>query len=362
MAAGVPHLLVYISGHGFGHVSQVAPVLNELRTWRPGIRLTICSTVPRLHLQSRIAGEFDHVEAAADFGMVMASALDVLPQPSMHAYLEFHRDWPTRVEQEARRIAAIKPDFVLTNVAYLPLQAAHKLGIPCASMCSLNWLDIFSHYCGDMAGAAKIQDEIRAAYAAAHSFLRITPAMPMTALPNVQAIAPVARVGHNRRAHINAQLRLAADEKLVLVSMGGIAMRFPVERWPKLPGVRWVIQADWQVSRPDAIVLESLGMEFTDVLASSDVLLCKPGYGSFAEAGCNGVPVLYVMREDWPEEPWLIDWLEACGQCRKVARQAVESGDFAGELQALLLLPKPDPVEPLGMKQAAAYLLSHLAG
>ncbi len=362
MIAGVPHLLVYVSGHGFGHVSQVAPVLNALRTRRPAIRLTICSTVPRLHLQSRITGEFDHIEAAADFGMVMASALDVLPQPSMRAYREFHRDWPARVGREAQRIAAVNPDFVLTNVAYLPLMAARQLGIPCAAMCSLNWLDIFWHYCAAMDGAAKIREEMLVAYAAADSFLRITPAMPMRALPNVRDIAPVARVGDNRREQINARLRLDADEKLVLVSMGGIAMRLPVERWPVLPGVRWVIQADWQVSRPDAIVLESLGLEFTDVLASCDALLCKPGYGSFAEAACNGVPVLYVTREDWPEEPWLIAWLEAHGQCRKIARQAVETGDFAAGLHMLLAQPKPNQVAPLGMAQAADYLLSHLPG
>lgn len=359
MTAGVPHLLVYISGHGFGHVSQVAPVLNALRE-RLDIRLTICSTVPRQHLQSRIAGEFFHIEAAADFGMVMASALDVLPQPSMQAYIEFHRDWPQRVALEAQRITELSPDMVLTNVAYLPLQAAHGLGIPCAAMCSLNWLDIFWHYCAKMEGATRIRDEVWAAYAAADMFLRVTPAMPMTALPNVQLIAPVARMGNNRRDEINDRLSLAADEKLVLVSMGGIAMRLPVERWPALPGVRWIIQADWQVSRPDVIALESLEMGFVDVLASSDALLCKPGYGSFTEAGCNGVPVLYAAREDWPEEPHLINWLESRGRCRRVQRQALESGEFGMDMHAWLSQPKPEAVKPLGVSQAVDYLQSRL--
>ncbi len=61
-------------------------------------------------------------------------------------------------------------------------------------------------------------------------------------------------------------------------------MRLPIERWARIPDVRWIVPADWEVSHPDVVILESLDMDFIDVLASSDLLLCKPGYGSFAEA------------------------------------------------------------------------------
>ena len=64
------------------------------------------------------------------------------------------------------------------------------------------------------------------------------------------------------------------------------------------------------MAHPDAVVLESLPLNFSDLLASSDVLLCKPGYGSFAEAACSGIPALYVNRPDWPEAPALIEWLQ----------------------------------------------------
>lgn len=357
MAQVVPHLLVYLSGHGFGHVSQVAPVLNRLRQECPALRLTVCSTAPLQQLQARIMGEFLHINEAADFGMVMASALDVLPAQSSALYQQWHGDWEGLVRREAEEIAALKPDFVLSNVAYLPLAAAQKLGIPCAAMSSLNWADIFASYCGEMLGTAEILVQMRAAYAAADTFLRIAPAMPMSDLSNVKSIDPIAKVGVNRREAINAKLGLAKDAKLVLVSMGGMALRLPVERWPHMDGVYWLIQADWQVERSDVKVLESLQMEFIDVLASCDVLLCKPGYGSFAEAGCNGVPALYVAREDWPEEPHLIAWLETHGLCRKVQRQALEEGDFEAVLQDLLAQPKPKQAKPLGIQQAADYLL-----
>jgi UDP:flavonoid glycosyltransferase YjiC (YdhE family) len=361
MTRYVPHLLVYISGHGFGHVAQTAPVLNRLRQLLPELRLTICSTAPATHLQSRIPGEFTHIPRAVDFGMVMASALDVLAQESLHAYCEFHRDWDARVAREAEHIAALKPDAVLSNVAYLPLAAARQAGVSCAAMCSLNWADILAHYCGDMSGAAEILAQMREAYARADVFLRVTPGMLMADLPNLRPIDPIARLGTKHRAGIDHLLGLKNSEKLVLISMGGIATRLPMESWPEIENVRWLVQADWEVSRADVSTLESLSMDFTDVLASCDALLCKPGYGSFAEAACNGVPVLYVSRHDWPEEACLVEWLAQHGRCVEVGRKQLEEGDLCDALTELLgQQPRPDAAAPRGIDQAADYLRSSI--
>lgn len=357
MKNNIPHLLTYISGHGFGHVAQTAPVLNHLRQLLPELRLTVCSAAPLHLLQARISGNFAHLPDAADFGMVMASAFDVLADESLSAYREFHRDWPQRVEREAERIAALKPDFIFSNVAYLPLAAAKQAGIPCAAMCSLNWTDIFAHYCGHMAGAAEILQQMHEAYAAADVFLRATPGMPMSDFPNLRSIGPIARHGQNRRMEIDRLLGLNAEEKLVLVSLGGIATRLPMERWPGIRGVRWLVQSDWNVVRDDTIALESLAMEFTDVLASCDALICKPGYGSFAEAACNNVPVLYVSRQDWPEEPCMTQWLTQHGQCLEVGRQELEAGQLDEVLTKLWAQPRRAPTNPTGEMEAADYLL-----
>jgi len=357
----LPHLLVYISAHGFGHVAQTAPVLNALRERLPGLRLTLCTAAPSAQLESRFAGEFHLVPEALDFGMVMASAMDVLVEPSMQAYATAHQGWAAQLEREAQRIARLAPDFVLSNIACLPLAAAKQAGVPCAAMCSLNWADIFHHYCGTLPGAAQIHRQMLQAYAAADAFLRLTPGMPMADLPNLRTIGPVARIGRSRRAEIDAKLGLHGVERLVLVTLGGIATRLPLERWPRLPGVRWLVQADWGVAHPDVFTVESLAMDFTDVLASCDALLCKPGYGSFVEAACNGVPVLYASRPDWPEQPYLVDWLTTHGRCLEVGRAELELGVIGPVLDALLAPPKPAPAIPSGIAEAADYLASRLA-
>ena len=352
----MPHLVVSISGHGFGHVAQTAPILNLLHQRMPQLRLTVRSAVPLAHLRSRIQVPFDHLPSEGDIGMVMSSALDVRVEDSRTAYRAFHADWDARVAEEARLLRDLGADMVLSNVGYLPLAGAQRAGIANAALCSLNWFDIYRHYCGNDAIAA----QIHACYANADAFLRATPGMAMEYLRNLVPVAPIAAVGHDRRDELNRRLKLSPGEKLVLVSLGGIAGRLPIERWQRINGMHWLVEQGWQVKHPDAIVIESLQMDFSDVLASSDALICKPGYGSFAEAACGGKPVLYVSRADWPESPALITWLQQHGRCREVSRDDLERGNIEALLEGFLNAPRPEPVIPTGAEQVADWLAMKL--
>jgi len=351
------HLVATISGHGYGHVAQTAPILNQLHQLVPELRLTVRSTVPPVHLRSRIHVPFEHMSSDGDIGMVMSSALDVLAQESRAAYRALHLDWDKRVTEEADLLRGLDADMLFSNVAYLPLAGAQRAGIPNAALCSLNWADIYRHYCDDDAIAAQIHDS----YANADAFLRATPGMAMTGLPNLIPASPIAAIGTNRRAALNRHLKLSSGEKLALVSLGGIASRLPIERWPRIPGVRWLVQESWHIDHPDAVILETLPMIFSDLLASCDVLVCKPGYGSFVEAASGGVPVLYVNRPDWPEAPALVEWLQQNGLCREVARDTLEQGKIADVLEEIWNAPKPVPVIPEGAKQVAEWLAEKIA-
>ncbi len=352
----MPRLVVSITGHGFGHVAQTAPILNLLHQRMPELRLIVRSSVPAAHLHSRIRVPFDHLPNEGDIGMAMSSAIDVQVEKSRTAYRAFHTNWETRVEQEAALLRELGADMVLSNVGYLPLAAAQRADIANAALCSLNWADIYRHYLGADDIAAQIHD----CYARADVFLRATPGMAMRDLPNLVPIAPLADIGDNRRDELNRLLRLSQEEKLVLVSLGGIASRLPIERWPRIAGVRWLVQASWQVQRPDAITLESLPLDFSDLLASCDALLCKPGYGSFVEAACCGTPVLFASRADWPESPALVEWLQQHGVCREVSRNALERGNIADELTGLWNTSQPERMQPEGTAQAADWLLRRL--
>ena len=356
------HLAVAISAHGFGHGAQTTAVLTALRARLPQVRLTLLTGLPRSFLQERIPGEFRLVEWRGDFGMQMDSALDVDRTRSAADYAAFHADWDTHVADTARLLATVDADLLLANIPYLPLAAAARIGLPSVALCSLNWAGIYRSYFATRSEAPAILAAMASAYNGAEAFLCPAPSMPMPELHNVRPIGPLARLGRRRRAELHGRLGLSDAQRLVLITPGGIPLRLPLERWTRRADIHWIVPADWNVQRGDVHAFEALGWSFTDVLTSADAVLGKLGYGLVAECACNGVPLLYVPRPDWPEEPFLAAWLCAHGRCAPVARAALTEGDLDAPLAALWAQPVPSPPLPSGADQAAMWLAERLGG
>ena len=127
-------LFVDISSHGFGHLAQAAPILNELARLRPELRLTVRSGLSGDKLQTRLHCNFEHIHGSSDFGFVMLDAVRIDFAATANAYRAQHANWTQRVADEATLLKRLKPDLVLTDVAYLPLAGAAQAGIPSLSM------------------------------------------------------------------------------------------------------------------------------------------------------------------------------------------------------------------------------------
>lgn len=349
------HLFVDISSHGFGHLAITAPVLRQLHQLCPDLRLTVRSGLSHARLRSRLPMPFTHLASASDFGYVMHDALNIDLERSAAAYRAAHAEWTQRVDAEAGLLRQLQADLVFSNVSYLPLAGAAIAGIPAVALCSLNWCDLFRHYFGDSDWARPIHQQITSAYRSARHFLITTPGMPMPDLANRRQIGLIAGLGQRR------ELGFAAGERVVLIAMGGVELRLPVENWPRLPGIRWLVPESWQCRHPDAVCIETYPFPLTDLLCSVDAVLTKPGYGTFTEAACNGTPVLYQHRHDWPEQECLIDWLHQHARAGEVSAAQVASGKLDEALVALWSQTAPRLPAPDGSREAAAILHSLLA-
>lgn len=355
------HLAVAISSHGYGHGAQTAAVLTALRARLPALRLTLLTGLPQSFLEQRIPGEFALIDWRGDFGMHMRSALDVDVERSAADYAIFHADWDRHCATAAARLEELAPDLLLANIPYLALAAAARIGLPAVALCSLNWALIYGHYCRGRPEAAAILETMASAYAAARAFLCPTPSMPMPGLGNVQPIGPLARLGQSRPDELRARLGIPETRRVAVIAPGGMPLRLSPRDWPVHADLHWIVPADWYAARPDMHRFDAVGMGFTDVLASADAVVGKLGYGTVAECACNGTPLLYVPRPDWPEEPVLADWLHRHGRCAPVTRAALAAGDLRPALDALWAQPAPPRPRPTGAEEAAAAIAAALS-
>lgn len=352
-------LVVALTPHGYGHAAQTLTVLRELCRRRPDIELHIATRVPQSWLAERLPHPFTYHAHATDFGLVMHSPVQIDHAVSARSYAALYRDRYRLLEEESEWLARIAPDLVLANVPWIPLLAARRLELPAVALCSLNWAGIYRHFYGALPEGPDVFAWLREGYASARAFLRPQPAMPMPELEQVHDIGPLAERGRDRREALRVRLGLPASTRLVLVALGGVSGRLPVERWPQSRDVCYLVEDAWRVTRADVFPIGRTGMPFLDLVASVDVVLGKCGYGTVAECAVNGTPLLAIRREDgWPEDAPLSNWLQAHGRLAWIHRRQAETGRFRDELEALLAEPAPRPPEPTGAAEAAAALLA----
>ena len=332
---------------------MTAPVITELQRRVPDMRLTIQTTVARDFLETRYR-DFIHVPEIADFGFKMRSSTAIDLDASAQTYARLYQDMDVLVGRNAELLAAGAPDVVVGNAPFVPLAAAQRLGIPAFGLSSVNWADMYRHYLGDRPEAEKVLPAIAGAYESARSFLRSAPAQDMS-LSNQVDIGPIFRVGRDRREEIN---RIRGG-KIGLVAFGGIDHPLDYEAWPRIDGWFWIVGHPVISKRNDMISWDEVGLPFADLIASVDVCITKPGYGTFTEAAGAGTPVLYLERPDWPECPHLQNWLGMHSRCLSITPDTLAGPALERQLHRLFCLPEQCVALPTGIQMAADRILDY---
>ena len=356
------HILFDVSGHGFGHLAQTAAVVDTLARMRPDLRLTVRAEHDPAILRRFLPEATAIDRPPPDPTLVMTGPIDVDAAASMARYAALHGDWEQVVDAEARRLEALAPDLVVSDVGYVSLAAAKLLGVPACAMCSLDWYGIFRTYCRHFEGAAAIADRMLESYNAAEAFLQLAPHMPMDYFPRRRAFGPVGRLGRDRRAEVERDYPFAAGKRLVVFSLGGIPGGPQAAELPATDEICWFCDASVQGRADGVIALEDAGMPFIDLLATADAVITKPGYGTLVEALCNGTAMVSLERPDWPETEWLQSWAASHGRTRFVPRTETWIDDAVCAVAEVLAQPPVPAPRPTGCTEVAEYLVRRVDG
>ncbi len=364
MAGAAPHLVASVASHGWGHLSQTIPIVAALAARRPSLRTTVRTGLPAPLVRERFAAaglpepavETDDTE----FGFMMRDALTIDDDASLARYRVLHDTRVARLGIERDALRALRPDAVLANVGWLPIAAAASLGVPAFGACSLNWADLLEARYPTHADVAAIVSWMRDAYRQADALFALEPGMPFDGYPNRVRVASLARLGTSRRDALRAALGAPPDARVMLVAFGGIPMAIDTRAWRLPTGWRAVASFDGAHDAASVRRFETLGWPYPDLLASVDLLVAKPGYGTFAEAGFAGRDTLVVPRDDWPESPYLVDWLGRHARIARLGLDTLRAGRFDDALAALAAQPARPPARGDGAAEIAEAIDARL--
>ena len=197
---------------------------------------------------------------------------------------------------------------VLCDAPPLPLVAARRAGIPGFLLANFTWADIYAPYARAAGGGRPNawSPSCASAYRQATAVFRAEPALRMAWLPGQINVGMVANPGRDRRSELHRLLGLLAKERLVYFYVG----RYGQDDldWARLEKLRRQGNPLRRLS-PRAGRARSQNLHLVpaadwpggDLIASTDALVAKAGYGTVCEAMACGTPIIYPPRRGFSE-------------------------------------------------------------
>lgn len=300
-------LAVYVTSHGFGHLNRTAAVVNQMPL---DVRVTIKSHSNLFeHWRERLTRPAELEAYVSDSGAVNppgdSAATD--GPATLELAARCHAEGMARLDDEVTRLREQGTAAVLCDAPAIPLVAARRAEVPGFLMSNFTWADIYAPYARTVgtARATRLIAELRADYRQAVATFRMEPAMRMSWLSPIINVGMVVKPGRDRRAQLCRLTGLDPREKLVYLYLGRYGQSDL--DWSRLErfaakGIHFLSYHPAPVGKLDNLhVIPAADWPGSDLIASSDAILAKAGYGTACEAMACGTPMIYPPRRGFAE-------------------------------------------------------------
>ncbi|XP_016903567.2 L-arabinokinase-like isoform X2 [Cucumis melo] len=339
----------YITGHGFGHATRVIEVVRHLIL--AGHEVHVVSAAPEFVFTSAIQSPRLFIrKVLLDCGAVQTDALTVDRLASLEKYHEtavVHRH--TILETEAEWLKSIKADLVLLAVLLLMLGFALFV-LPTSEYI----MDAGHHH-------RSIVWQIAEDYSHCQFLIRLPGYCPMPAFRDVVDAPLVVRRLHKTRQEVRSELGIGDDVKLVILNFGGQPADWKLKDEYLPSGWLCLVcgASDTEEVPPNFIKLAKDAYT-PDLIAASDCMLGKIGYGTVSEALAYKVPFVFVRRDYFNEEPFLRSMLEYYQSGVEMIRRDLLTGQWKPYLERAISL-KPCYVGGVNGGEITAHILQETA-
>lgn len=356
---GVRPLLYYVSGHGYGHAVRSCDILAAFCRAHPETPVEINSPVPAAFFRNRLPfPQVRHREIALDVGMVQLDSVRVDVAATLERVVELGRRHQALLDAEARHMEAVNACAVASDIAALPLEAAARQGLPRLAVGNFAWNWIYAEFRNRDARWAREIERFERAYAMAELLLRLPFSEPMTVFPVRRDLPLVACPGTPRRDDLQRHTGADPEKPWILLSFTSLGWgSSALAQIRRLREVAFftVRPLAWEESNVHAVDRDVV--PFSDVLASMDAVVTKPGYGILSECMVNRKPMIYVEREDFCEYPILAEAARRFLPSVHLPAQDLYAGRLEGAIRAILAREWPAETLPSGGDELAASFL-----
>ena len=359
------NIAYYITAHGYGHGVRSCDILGALLGAHPGARVTVTTDLPASFLRSRLPfsdGRLVVRPGAFDVGMVQKDSIRVDVGATLDQALELVTERPKLVDYEAEMLRGEGADLVVADIPSIPIEAAAEAGIPAVAVGNFSWDWIYSPFVVRDPRWRPVIKMFAEGYQKSQLLLKLPFSPAMSVFPKHIDMPLLAKPGRARRAELAKLTGADTGRRWVLLSFTTLAWdEAALRRVEALEDFEFftVKPLDWPGWRKIHSV-DRRQISFSDVLASADMAVTKPGYGILSDCVVNAKPIVYAEREDFIEYPLLEKELKRYLKNVHIPAVDLYAGQLGSALAAVESAPAPKEALAGGGAEKAAEILTGL--
>jgi L-arabinokinase len=343
-----PLCIYYITGHGFGHATRAIGLVEKLL--ESGFAVEIVSALQQDFFLGTISVDSSQLSTltvstrSLDAGAIQLDPLRMDVTQTLRNYFEnIHLNYSTLLDQEVQFLSDRKPDIVLVDATPIACTAAKTCNIVSVIVSNFTWDSIYramleSSVVMDTGDISRDElDEMVTLcsedYCNAEYYIQLPGMMPVPNNFQGQVIpAPlVGRQAVTPRDVVRGKYGIPSSAIVVLFGFGGHSMSDLSLSSMLLPQdwICLVLQGEGVQMPSEHFIPLSRNIFVPDILAASDVMLGKLGYGTVSECLSSKTPLVYVQRDGWPEELPLKELMEKYNALVHMPKNDFFSGNWS---------------------------------
>ena len=352
----------FVTSHGFGHASRACAVMQSILEKDPTVRFEVFTHTPEWFFRNSIYNETGYHYLDTDVCMVQKTPFQENIKATLH---ELGRNLPFEpeiVESAAAALKNLKCKIVLCDIAPMGIAVAGAADIPSVLIENFTWDWIYSGYQSKSQQFKPYIEYLRDHFNNATYHIKTKPYCQQ-GNPDL-IVAPVSRKPRSRVKDVRARLGLRNEEKLVILTMGGVKDKRDYATGLEMLGdINFIIPGvDNKLRKHKNVTyLPSRSDYFhPDLIMAADVVIGKAGYSTIAEVYNAGKPFGYINRPTFRESSVLVNFIQDHMDGLPISDNELVNGSWYNKIYQLLTMPTNNKQRENGADEISKFVLEEL--
>jgi len=271
------------------------------------------------------------------------------------------------VAEEAAAVRRLRPDLLVADIPFLAGDVAEAASVPCVAVSNFTWDWICDPLLNDDPAYAAVRPQIVAGYEKIHSILQLPFGGVSEGLRDRTPVPLIAGRSTRHRGEVLGHLGIEPNDRrpIALVALrGGVPRRVIKAAAIAAPDFLFLTAPLPADDLPENVRPVETGstIDFSDLVAASDVVISKLGYGIVSDCLASGTALLWPRRTGFREDDVVEAECPRYMRTEEIPTELFFAGDWGAPLRDLLEQAGPaEQIRTDGADVCARLLLDRIS-